>query len=198
MSQKVNKLSGSHLKVLGLFTRGFDKEYYIREVQRLLNISTRTAQIVLNDLEKRGVLKSKTRGKIRTYRLMQSILTKEYLLLAESYKTIKLLEKAYAVKEIADKLLPIIKGIAVVFGSYAKGTQKKDSDLDILVVGSHDFKKAKEISRLYGIQVSIKNYSLNVFKQKLRRDILLKEVIDNHVILSGKEEFIDNMFRWKR
>ena len=40
------------LKVLSLFTNGFDKTYYIREVERLLKISPQTSQVILEDLEK--------------------------------------------------------------------------------------------------------------------------------------------------
>ncbi|MBU2560964.1 MAG: nucleotidyltransferase domain-containing protein [Nanoarchaeota archaeon] len=198
MSQKVNKLSENHLKILSVFTSGFDKKCYIREVQKLLKISTRTAQLVLQDLEKRGILGSKTVGKNKMYGLVPTILAKEYVLLAENYKTIQLLERQQVIKDLVEKLLPAIKGVAMIFGSYSKGLQKKDSDLDILVVGTCDRKKVRELSRLYGLEISVKQYAPEIFWKKLHKDILIKEVLDNHVLLSGREGFIDKVIDWTR
>ncbi len=67
MYEKIN-ITENHLNILSLFTRGFDSAYYIREVEKILKISHRTAQLILEDLEKKAVLGSKTRGKIRTLR----------------------------------------------------------------------------------------------------------------------------------
>ena len=64
MYNKIN-ITENHLQVLLLFTDGFDREYYIREVERLLKISPRTAQLILEDLEAKGILEPKTRGKIK-------------------------------------------------------------------------------------------------------------------------------------
>jgi predicted nucleotidyltransferase len=179
------------LNILSLFTRGFDSEYYIREVEKILKISPRTAQLILDDLEKKGVLESKTRGKIRNYRLKKNLTAKNYLSLTEQHKLIAFLERNTIIKELIEKISPHIKGIALVFGSYVKGIQKIDSDLDIFIAGTYDKNKIKEISRTYNIEISIKNYPLNVFKKTLREDILIKEVLKDHVVFSSLEEFIN-------
>jgi predicted nucleotidyltransferase len=190
MYEKVN-ITENHLNILSLFTRGFDSEYYIREVEKILKISPRTAQLILDDLEKKGVLESKTRGKIRNYRLKKNLTAKNYLSLTEQHKLIAFLERNTIIKELIEKISPHIKGIALVFGSYVKGIQKIDSDLDIFIAGTYDKNKIKEISRTYNIEISIKNYPLNVFKKTLREDILIKEVLKDHVVFSSLEEFIN-------
>jgi hypothetical protein len=73
MYEKLN-ITENHLRVLSLFTAGFEREYYIREVQKLLKISPRTAQLALAYLENSNVLESKLKGKIRAYRLKKAIL----------------------------------------------------------------------------------------------------------------------------
>ena len=55
MYKKVN-ITENHFRILSLFSNGFDREYYIREVQRLLKISPRTSQLILADLEKKAIL----------------------------------------------------------------------------------------------------------------------------------------------
>lgn len=190
MYEKVN-ITENHLNILSLFTRGFDSEYYIREVQKILKISPRTAQLILDNLEKKGILESKTRGKIRTYKLKRNIMTKKYLVLTEQHKELGFLEKNHIIKEILEKITPNINGIGIIFGSYAKGTNKKDSDLDIFIIGEYDRKKMKEVSKTYKIETNIKNYPLDIFKKSLREDILIKEVLKDHIIFLNSEEFIN-------
>ena len=51
--------------------------------------------------------------------------------------------RIYSVSEISNVLLPIIRKYnaskAVLFGSYAKNEADKDSDIDVMVVGGHQF-----------------------------------------------------------
>ncbi len=49
----ITKVNDIDLKVLTLFTEGYNKEYYIREVEKLLKISSRTALVTLDKLEKK-------------------------------------------------------------------------------------------------------------------------------------------------
>jgi predicted nucleotidyltransferase len=200
MYKKVNKLNitENNLQVLSLFTTGFDKQYYIREVQKLLKISPRTAQLILEDLEKKTVLESKKKGKIRVYEIKKSRIAKEYLVLKELYKRIYFLESNLLIKEITEKITPHVKGIFIIFGSYAKGTQKEDSDLDVFITGSYNRNITNEISKLYGLKISVRNYPHNIFEKKIGDSILLKEIIDNHVIILGTEDFVDKVLKWTK
>ncbi len=190
MYEKVN-ITENHLNVISLFTEGFGREYYIREVQKILKISPRTAQIILEDLEKKAVLESQIRGKIKTYKIKRNFIAKKYLVLSEFHKEISFLEKNPLIKEIVSKIIPNIHGIGVIFGSYVKGTQKKDSDIDIFIIGKYDENEIKKISRLYKIELNIKNYPLNIFKKNIGADFLIKEVLKKHVIFLNTEDFIE-------
>ena len=190
MYKKLN-ITENHLQVLNLFTKGFNKEYYIREVKKLLNISPRTSQLMLDNLEKKAVLESKLRGKIKNYKLKKSENAKEYIVLSEIYKRVLFLENNLLIKEIISKIKPHINVIGIIFGSYAKGIQKKDSDLDIFIIGDYDEKEVNKVSNLYGINLSVKNYTLKLFNDNIQKDTLIKEVLDNHIIFSGTDKFID-------
>ena len=78
MYNKIN-ITENGLQIISLFTNGFDREYYIREVGKLLKISPRTAQLILEDLEDKGIIESKVRGKIKSYKLKINELSKRYL-----------------------------------------------------------------------------------------------------------------------
>ena len=189
MYDKLN-ITENHLQVLLLFTNGFNREYYIREVQKLLKISPRTSQLILNDLENKGILESKTKGKIKAYTIKRNSLSQRYIIFSEQYKAIAFLEKKLIIKEIIEKINPFIEGIGIVFGSYAKDTAKKDSDLDIFVIGKYNKEKIKKISKTYGIEISIKCYPLKTFEKNLANDILLKEILKNHIIFLNAGQFI--------
>lgn len=183
------------LQVLSLFTNDFNRDYYIREVEKLLKISPRTAQLILEDLENKGVIESKTKGKIKIFKLNPSEFTKRYLVFAEQYKAIAFLEKKLLIKEIIEKITLHIKGIGIIFGSYVKELQKEGSDLDIFIVGSYNDEEIKKVSRTFGIDISIKCYPIKTFEKNLSKDILLKEVLKNHVVFLNAEQFIQSVFQ---
>jgi len=189
------RITENTLQVLALFTNDFNRDYYIREVEKLLKISPRTAQLILEDLEDKGLIESKIKGKIKTFKLNPSNFTKRYLVFAEQYKAIAFLEKKLLIKEIIEKITPHIKGIGVIFGSYVKELEKEGSDLDIFIAGSYSNDEIKKVSRNLGIEISIKCYPLKTFEKNLTKDILLKEVLKNHVVFLNAEQFIQIIFK---
>jgi len=194
MYNKIN-ITENNLQVLSLFTNGFDREYYIREVEKLLKISPRTAQLILEDLENKGVIESKTRGKIKSYKLKVNELSKRYLIFVEQYKSISFMEKNLLVKEIIEKISPFIKGIGLIFGSYAKGTANKESDLDIFTAGNYENEEIKKVSRNLGLEISVKCYPLKTFEKNVNQDTLLKEILKNHIVFLNAEQFIQKVLK---
>ncbi len=192
----ITKVNDIDLKILSLFTKGPDKEYYIREVEKLLKISSRTALVTLAKLEKKGILESKIKGKIKIYSIKKSILSREFLILTEQYKRIRFLEENHLIKEILEKADEYMQGIILVFGSYAKAIQKDDSDLDLFIVGKFYEDKIKEVGKKYGINVNIKSYPMKIFKKEINNDVLLKEIVEDHVLIKGAEEFVIRIIKW--
>ena len=192
----VTKVNDTDLKVLSLFTKGYDKEYYIREVEKLLDVSSRTALVTLAKLEKKGILESQTKGKIKTYAIRKSTLSRESLLLTEQYKEIQFLEENHLIKEVLEKADEYMQGIVLIFGSYAKGIQKDDSDLDMFIVGKFDEAKIKDVGKTYGIDIDIKSYPVKIFSKEIHDDVLLKEIVGNHILIKGAEGFVRKVVRW--
>ena len=193
MSIKVNDID---LRTLSLFTRGYDKTHYIREVQKMLGASSRTALLTLRKLEQLGFLESKTMGKIKAYSIRRAIGTREAFILAEQYKKIAFMQKNPLIKEIIERTETYMSGIIIIFGSYAKGLQTKYSDIDILIVGRHDKKAVRGIGRTYGIEISIKEYPTDIFGQDIKDDILLSEVAESHIIVRGIEDYVARILKW--
>ncbi len=194
MYDKLN-ITENHLRVLSLFTDGYNRGYHIREVEKLLMISPRTAQLVLEALEHKGIIASTTKGKTKDYLLKRSTSCQRYMFFAEQYKAITFFEKKLMIKEIIDKISPLISGIGIIFGSYAKGIEKKHSDLDVFIAGKCDVPGIRKVSELYGVDVSVKCYPLRTFEKNVGNDVLLKEILKNHVVFLGLEQFVKAVLR---
>lgn len=192
----VTKVNDMDLRVLSLFTQGYNKEYYIREVEKILGISSRTALKTLAKLERQKILEAKTKGKIKLYSIKETIESREYFVLAEQYKKIFFLEKNQLVKEVIEKIEEFTKGIVIIFGSYAKGSAKQESDLDVFIVGKYEEKKIRTIGKTYGIDINIKSYPRKIFEKKRETDIFLKEIQQYHVLIKGIEEFVWGAKQW--
>ncbi|MFT4311598.1 MAG: nucleotidyltransferase domain-containing protein [Candidatus Woesearchaeota archaeon] len=192
----ITKISEVEFAMLNLFTQGYDKELYLREIEKHVPYSFRTVQVVMNRLEEKRVLKSKTKGKIKLYCIEENSLAKEYFILTEQYKRIQFFEKNPLIREVFDQIQDSISGICILFGSYVKGLEKEESDLDVFVVGSYDEKKVIEIGINYGFSISIKSYPKKIFDMKIHDDILLKEVVKNHIIVAGNEGFMGVVKKW--
>lgn len=186
-------ITENHLIVLSLFTNGYFKEYYIREVYNTLNIGVRTAKRILDDLERKGILTSNIKGNIRVFTLQKNQLAHDYLTLTEQYKKIIFLQNNLLIKEIVEKITPHIKGISLIFGSYAKEEQDEESDLDLCIIGEFNKTEILKVSKIYNISLNIKNFSISTFEEKKYDDFLLKEIIQNHVVITQPDQFIERI-----
>ena len=179
---------------LGNYTGSFTGS----DIARKKSLNQKSVSNALNKLEVEGFLKSKTVGKNKEFSLnldnMETV--KNFIVAAEHIRTANFLKKQALIKEIILKIGPAFNGIVIIFGSYAKGTQKKDSDLDIFIAGAYDRDKVYKVSELYNLQINVKNYPASAFRRALKsKDILLTEIIKNHVIISGAEEFVNAVMR---
>lgn len=189
-------ITENHLRILSLFI-GFEKRWYIRAVQKKLNISPRTAQLILEDLEKKAILFSKTKGKIKEYELnRKSPSCRNYMILVENYKQILFFGTHSLLQEASGKICKVCKGIVILFGSYAKGIEKKESDVDIFIIGKCNIDAIKEYMNLYSIPISPKIYSFQAFQKKKYADFLIKEVLEHHIILKGVEDYVSEVLSW--
>lgn len=191
----ITKINDMDLRILSLFTKGYDKEHYIREVEKLLKVSSRTALVTLAKLENKGILESKIKGKNKTYTINRSSLSREYILLTEQYKKIQFLEKNHLVKEVLEKTDEFMQGMVILFGSYAKGIEKEESDLDLFIVGNYDENKTEEVGKKYGIDINIKSYPMDILEKEISDDILLREIIENHIIIKDIEGFVRRILK---
>ncbi len=177
----VQKRNGFELDIVELLLR---KENHVRGIAKQLNESHSTISRKLNNLKKENVIDSRNEGKNKIFFLKKNITTRSYILQAELHKLTKLLhthpELSVTFEEILKKTN---EKLIVLFGSYAKGLAKNDSDIDVYIeTKSRSIKKSIE-----GINSRI-NVKIGIFDTK---SPLIKEIIKDHVIIRGIEEFYE-------
>ena len=108
------------------------------------------------------------------------------------------------IKEIENKILPILRQYHVrrasLFGSIVRGEITEESDIDILVVTRRKInidKATKESYARYGKEINAVMMTPSEFKRQKGKEII-KEVITNHYVLFGAENFVRMVFGWDR
>ncbi|MBD3262806.1 hypothetical protein GF374_00310 [Candidatus Woesearchaeota archaeon] len=179
------------LQVISLYRGNYKARFYLREISKLSKLPLKTCQNTLLDLENAKVLKSKIEGKNKYFSLnLENIKTKLYLLQAEIYKTTIFIEK-YPQFKIFLKSLKTIAPI-IVFGSFAKLTAGKDSDLDLLTISE---KKLKSSFHLLPFKPHQINLTKKTFLKALKKqNDLIKEIEENHVILNNHSFYVNIMW----
>jgi predicted nucleotidyltransferase len=155
-----------------------DDAPYGREIQRRTGLTPRSLQTELARLESLGVLRRRQEGRLVRYELIES---------SPRWRALRAL-----IRELADPVdvvrnaLADVPGIAAafVFGSFARGDTREDSDVDVFLIddGIPEERLARrtiEAEILLGREVSV---------VQMTRDELASRI-------ESGSSFIDNVFR---
>ncbi|MEK6872150.1 MAG: nucleotidyltransferase domain-containing protein [Nanoarchaeota archaeon] len=168
---------------LNIFAPFFDdphKDFTIRELSRMIKINHTTVRQYLVAFVKEGFLQKKN-GHI--YPVYSSVLSKKYLNL-KLYYNLEKIRESKIVEYIEKKFdFPVI----VLFGSYAKAQDRKDSDIDICVISNI----VKELSFHSSQKILCKPVQWHLFSEKefdnlKKKNPELVNNIANGIVLSGE------------
>jgi len=162
------------------------RDMHGREIAKELKTSLTRVQAILTELRKINVLDYKIEGKNHISFIKKNLISKSFILNAENYKLAKIINKHPELEPIFQNVIKKSKSsLILLFGSYAKNTEKKDSDIDIYIETTNQ-KIKKEIQKIYDL-ISIKIGKFNP------DDLLIKEIIKNHAIIKGGEEYYEKI-----
>ena len=179
-------LNEKELKVLGEFSSDYKGKIYGRDISRKLEMNQKTISTILNNLEKKDVVKFSSEGRNKYYYLnIFNHSTKDVLKLIEINRKIIFLKEHSKLRRLFEELDSKSEGILLIFGSYAKGEETKKSDLDIYSMGK--IKDVDDLEKSYGIKISVIRSSKKKFDKNLN---IVKEVMKTHIVLKGVEEFV--------
>lgn len=181
------------LKIMGLMRKSLDKGLTILELSKKLKIGYRPAYNHISEMEKEGIIKINKIGSAKQCSLNFSSPKARHLLetvdiekkeeLYAGNPRLKIIEAL--ISKLMEKFASEIHSI-VLFGSYAKGTATKQSDIDILfiVCNIKDRRVRESIER----ESAGYQYSHNIKISPLITDIEeLKKMLNAKELNIGKE-----------
>lgn len=164
-----------------------ESEFYLRGLERLLSIPVSMIRKELVRLEKEGIFISQKKGNLAYYKV-----NKAYPLFSE-LKSIVF--KTIGIQGVLSEALRKIKGIdaAFIYGSYAKGDERADSDIDLCVIGTID--EDILVRMVSGLENSLKreiNYTVYTKKEftakRRKKDSFIADLLANpKIMLIGEE-----------
>jgi hypothetical protein len=178
------------LGILSLYTKGYGNKYFLREISRKTGLPLKNTQKALCHLEESKILKSRVFGRNKYFELNRdNPATKLLLINAELVKTIEFMEFYPAAK-------PFLKALhsdtpVIVFGSFAKLNGRKDSDMDMIVLGKKEDLPFHLLPYKPHCIFMSKAGFWEAMKQK---EPLIKEVEDNHIVLNNPCHFVQRMW----
>lgn len=157
---------------------------HIRGLAKILDTNQTTIARKVQELQKDNIIDFKFEGKNKVVFLKKSLEAKQMVYCVESLKVLEILDKYPVLRRIFELIKKNEKvSLAVLFGSYAKGLAKKESDIDIYL-DSVDSKLKEEIELIDSkISVKIGKYNMD--------SLLIKEIEKNHVIIKNIEIFYE-------
>lgn len=165
--------------VLGYFFINPRAEMYLNEMARKFKVDRGNLTRKLAELEKEGVLRKDKKGNLSLYTV-----NRRYPFLPE-FK--KIFIKSFGLEHELKEKLKNIKGIkaAIIFGSYVKNRLSAESDIDLLLVGSHKFMEAQEeivkLQSRIDREINVIDMTEDEFRRKKNEDFL-KHVLNGKII----------------
>lgn len=183
-------------KILECFYRNRQKELYFSEILRETKLTQNTTLKHLKNLQVNGlILSNKKIG--NTFYKINSKNPQVYSILSYfDYKKLNELpsERKRAISEFLNKL-KVKPLIALIFGSTAKGTFGKDSDIDILLIFNKkevsDRKLKENIEAITGVKIQTFIIDFDYFKEQILKeeDKVIIHAIKTGFAITGFDKF---------
>ena len=180
------------LEILKYLNKNNSESFSILEISKELNLDYKNC---FNKIKKLAQLNLVSLTKIgNTNQIKFNYLFCDKTLLVEHSKKEDLFkEKNFKIIEKRIKELNYPFLIVLVFGSYAKNTNDKHSDIDLCVICDNDkvIKKLFDKLRLLPLDIDLNEFSVSEFKSMIdtKKVNVSSEIISNNVILFGVENF---------
>jgi predicted nucleotidyltransferase len=182
--------------LLEIFAREPWREFTFKEVKKLSkNKSESYVYNTLNYFVKEQVLIRENAGNVVLYKINHNSKASAYLGFVSQYSAWMKRNIPFVDIEAVKLKVPTNFFTMLITGSYARGEQKKDSDIDLVVIGSIDPKKVyAELNHV--CDMSIPKIHLYVFTETEFLRMLLdkkpnygKEAAKNNLIIHGGEAY---------
>jgi predicted nucleotidyltransferase/predicted transcriptional regulator with HTH domain len=180
--------SSTRAELLGLFFNNPDDRFYLREIARHIGKDAAGIKRELDNLVKMGLLAREKRGVQKYYFVNKN---------SPVFSEMKgLIFKTTGAQGAMKASLSRLKGVktAFIYGSYAKGSEKEDSNINLMVIGQANITELNDM--VMGLEEKLKrDIDYLVFdeqeyrKRKESKDPFIRELLKGKkIFLVGKED----------
>ncbi len=163
----LNKLFTSKIrvKILNLLLLNSEDKYYLRQIESIIKHPVRGIQKELYNLTNLGIVKKEYEGNRNYYRINKK---------CPIFNELRSLFLKYsALSEILkEKLSEYDIDYAFIYGSYAMGTERKGSDVDLFIIGNATSKiistMLSDINEIFYREINYVIFSKKEFLKKYR------------------------------
>ena len=181
-------MANETIEILKLLISSKEEAFSIRKISQLRGINYKSAYIALKFLAKEKIVDLKKMGNtiICTFNnnFNDMVFRAEFLRREDLFKN-----KDFLIihNRLSELKFPFI---ALLFGSYAKGTAKKHSDIDILTIGG-DEKEIEKVTSLLPDKIHLTSVSYESFVRMVKsKDMsVVSEALKKNIPLIGIEEY---------
>jgi predicted nucleotidyltransferase/predicted transcriptional regulator with HTH domain len=180
--------SSTRAELLGLFFNNPDDRFYLREIARHIGKDAAGIKRELDNLVKLGLLAREKRGVQKYYYVNKN---------SPVFSEMKgLIFKTTGAQGAMKASLSRLKGVkaAFIYGSYAKGAEKEDSNINLMVIGQANITELNDM--VMGLEEKLKrDIDYLVFdeqeyrKRKDSKDPFIRELLKGKkIFLVGRED----------
>ncbi|MDD4353493.1 MAG: nucleotidyltransferase domain-containing protein [Candidatus Nanoarchaeia archaeon] len=178
------------LRIINCLGKNLEKSFTMNGLSKLAKMPYATfyrTALKMNDL-----IIMETVGKSKIMKLnSKNPIINFYLTISSEEEKKEFLKKQPIIKKIASELET--KAVVMLFGSYAKGSEKDSSDIDLIIINK-DGKKSISFSKyetLFNKKINPLFFTENEFIQmiKEKEENVGSQALKNHIILKNPQNF---------
>ena len=194
----IEAIFGSKLrtKILGWLYTHTDQRYFVRQLTNLIKEDSTNVSRELIRLEKAGIVVSTTEGRQKYYQANSK---------SPIFNELKsIVRKTFGVADvIREALAPVSGGIkaAFIFGSVARSSDDRKSDIDVMIIGDITFDEVvsalSPAENTLGREINSVVYPVTEFSKKVNKDhYFVKNVLGKEkIFLIGDEDELARLGR---
>jgi predicted nucleotidyltransferase len=173
-----------------------------KEIEVKSGFSHETTFRLLKGLAEKKSLREKKVGKTNVYEFMRDEFTYQVFVHYITKRRLRFKEKHLLLYKRLYEFLRELQledfGLAIIFGSFAKGTETKNSDIDLLCVTNK--KKVREIAQTfktkYNLNIQVVTVKISDFRNmKTDNPTFWSDLIEFGIVLDGLDYFFKGIYR---
>ena len=186
----LQKLFSSRVRVeiLSTFLMNPEKERYVREVARITGEDYKNVSRELRNLEEIGLVSSRNEGNLKFFGLNKGFVIYEELksIFMKTKGAVGVLKEAVSRGRDID--------YAFIYGSFAMGTERAASDIDVMVIGGISLEGVLALLRgpeeILSREINVSLYDLQEIQRRVKdSDPFIREVLGgSKIMLLGDED----------